>query len=296
MEKVIVIFGPTGIGKSKTAVNLAKELNGEIISCDSMQIYKGLDVGTAKISCDEMDGIKHHLIDIIEPSDQFSVGDYVVLAREKIKDIISRKKVPIIVGGTGLYINALKNNFDFGNAGKSDEIRKKYEIVLKEKGKDFLYNLLKEKNPSRAEKIEKNDTKRVIRALEIEENKKEIANEKEDNYQYIIFGLSAEREKIYDNINKRTEKMFNDGLIEEVKKLMDSGVKKDAQSMQGIGYKEVISGLENGNSVDEIKELIKRKTRNYAKRQLTFMRGMKDLIWVDASCATQKILEVLNEC
>ena len=127
MEKVIVIFGPTGIGKSKTAVNLAKELNGEIISCDSMQIYKGLDVGTAKISCDEMDGIKHHLIDIIEPSDQFSVGDYVVLAREKIKDIISRKKVPIIVGGTGLYINALKNNFDFGNAGKSDEIRKKYE-------------------------------------------------------------------------------------------------------------------------------------------------------------------------
>ncbi len=296
MEKVIVIFGPTGIGKSKTAVNLAKELNGEIISCDSMQIYKGLDVGTAKISCDEMDGIKHHLIDIIEPSDQFSVGDYVVLAREKIKDIISRKKVPIIVGGTGLYINALKNNFDFGNAGKSDEIRKKYEIVLKEKGKDFLYNLLKEKNPSRAEKIEKNDTKRVIRALEIEENKKEIVNEKEDNYQYIIFGLSAEREKIYDNINKRTEKMFNDGLIEEVKKLMDSGVKKDAQSMQGIGYKEVISGLENGNSVDEIKELIKRKTRNYAKRQLTFMRGMKDLIWVDASCATQKILEVLNEC
>lgn len=296
MEKVIVIFGPTGIGKSKTAVNLAKELNGEIISCDSMQIYKGLDVGTAKISCDEMDGIKHHLIDIIEPSDQFSVGDYVVLAREKIKDIISRKKVPIIVGGTGLYINALKNNFDFGNAGKSDEIRKKYEIVLKEKGKDFLYNLLKEKNPSRAEKIEKNDTKRVIRALEIEENKKEIVNEKEDNYQYIIFGLSAEREKIYDNINKRTEKMFNDGLIEEVKKLMDSGVKKDAQSMQGIGYKEVISGLENGNSIDEIKELIKRKTRNYAKRQLTFMRGMKDLIWVDASCATQKILEVLNEC
>ncbi len=296
MEKVIVIFGPTGIGKSKTAVNLAKELNGEIISCDSMQIYKGLDVGTAKISCDEMDGIKHHLIDIIEPSDQFSVGDYVVLAREKIKDIISRKKVPIIVGGTGLYINALKNNFDFGNAGKSDEIRKKYEIVLKEKGKDFLYNLLKEKNPSRAEKIEKNDIKRVIRALEIEENKKEIVNEKEDNYQYIIFGLSAEREKIYDNINKRTEKMFNDGLIEEVKKLMDSGVKKDAQSMQGIGYKEVISGLENGNSIDEIKELIKRKTRNYAKRQLTFMRGMKDLIWVDASCATQKILEVLNEC
>lgn len=296
MEKVIVIFGPTGIGKSKTAVNLAKELNGEIISCDSMQIYKGLDVGTAKISCDEMDGIKHYLIDIIEPSDQFSVGDYVVLAREKIKDIISRKKVPIIVGGTGLYINALKNNFDFGNAGKSDEIRKKYEIVLKEKGKDFLYNLLKEKNPSRAEKIEKNDTKRVIRALEIEENKKEIVNEKEDNYQYIIFGLSAEREKIYDNINKRTEKMFNDGLIEEVKKLMDSGVKKDAQSMQGIGYKEVISGLENGNSIDEIKELIKRKTRNYAKRQLTFMRGMKDLIWVDASCATQKILEVLNEC
>ena len=296
MEKVIVIFGPTGIGKSKTAVNLAKELNGEIISCDSMQIYKGLDVGTAKISCDEMDGIKHHVIDIIEPSDQFSVGDYVVLAREKIKDIISRKKVPIIVGGSGRYINALKNNFDFGNAGKSDEIRKKYEIVLKEKGKDVLYNLLKEKNPSRAEKIEKNDTKRVIRALEIEENKKEIVNEKEDNYQYIIFGLSAEREKIYDNINKRTEKMFNDGLIEEVKKLMDSGVKKDAQSMQGIGYKEVISGLENGNSIDEIKELIKRKTRNYAKRQLTIMKDMKDLIWVDASCATQKILEVLNEC
>lgn len=295
MEKVIVIFGPTGIGKSKTAIELAKRLGGEIISCDSMQVYRKMDIGTAKIKPEQMCGIKHHLLDVADPNEEFSVGKYSMLAKEKIKEIFERKNVPIIVGGTGLYINALKNNFDFGNAEKNDEIRKKYEKILNEKGKDFLVNVLKEKNPARAEKIEKNDTKRVIRALEIEENRKESEKQQADCYEYITFGLNADREKIYDNINKRTEIMFDEGLVEEVKNLIDSGVKTDAQSMQGIGYKEVIMGLKNGNSMAEIKELIKQKTRNYAKRQLTFMRGMSDLIWIDADHATEKILEVLNE-
>lgn len=295
MKKVIVIFGPTGIGKSKTAIELAKKLGGEIISCDSMQVYKKMDIGTAKIKPEQMCGIKHHLLDVADPNEEFSVGKYSMLAKEKIKEIFERKKVPIMVGGTGLYINALKNNFDFGNAEKNEEIRKKYEKILNEKGKDFLFDVLKEKNPVRGEKIEKNDTKRVIRALEIEENKKESEKQQPDCYEYIIFGLNADREKIYENINKRTEVMFDEGLVEEVKNLIESGVKPDAQSMQGIGYKEVILGLKNGNSMTEIKELIKQKTRNYAKRQLTFMRGMSDLIWIDADHATEKILEVLNE-
>lgn len=295
MKKVIVIFGPTGIGKSKTAIELAKKLGGEIVSCDSMQVYKKMDIGTAKIKPEQMCGIKHHLLDVADPNEEFSVGKYSMLAKEKIKEIFERKKVPIMVGGTGLYINALKNNFDFGNAEKNDEIRKKYEKILNEKGKDFLFDVLKEKNPVRAEKIEKNDTKRVIRALEIEENKKESEKQQSDCYEYIVFGLNADREKIYENINKRTEVMFDEGLVEEVKNLIESGVEPDAQSMQGIGYKEVIMGLKNGNSMAEIKELIKQKTRNYAKRQLTFMRGMSDLIWIDADHATEKILEVLNE-
>lgn len=298
MEKtVIVIFGPTGVGKSKTAVKIAKELNGEIVSCDSMQIYKEMDVGTAKITKEEMAGIPHHLLDIVSPNQEFSVGEYVKLANEKFEEIFSRGKQPILVGGTGLYINALINDYDFGNTSRNEEIRNKYKKILEENGKEFLHNILKSKDEETSKLIHENDTKKVIRALEILENdkKQNIKDGKaEKKYKYLIFGLNTDREKIYENINNRAKKMFDDGLLDEVEGLQRKGLSLKNQSMQGIGYKEVIVGLEEGKSIDEILEIIQRKTRNYAKRQLTFMRGIKELIWVNSENAVKEILGVIN--
>jgi tRNA dimethylallyltransferase len=303
MNKVIIIFGPTGVGKTKLSLELAKELNGEIISADSMQIYKKMDIGTAKILKNEMQGFSHYLLDIVEPTQQYSVGEYVKEANKIISDIISRNKTPIIVGGTGLYINALTNNYDFHEAAKDEQIRKKYKQLAEEKGKEFVYNLLKEKNLIRASQLHPNDVKRVVRALEIieinenkDQNNKKTSKKQENNYDFLLFGLNMEREQLYENINLRVEKMFEEGLIKEVKDLLKSGLKKEDQSMQGIGYKEVIEGLEKNQPEKEIKEEIKKRTRNYAKRQLTFMRGMKNLIWIEAGqTAKNEILKSIKE-
>lgn len=295
-KTIIVIFGPTGVGKTKTSIEIAKKLNGEIVSCDSMQIYKKMDIGTAKITKEEMGGVPHHLIDIVSPNEEFSVGEYVKLANEKFEEIFERGKQPILVGGTGLYINALTKDFDFGNASKDEEIRNKYKAILEEKGKEFLHNVLKSKDEEIAKRIHENDTKKVIRALEILENGKKIEEKQEQSkkYNYLIFGLNTDRERIYENINKRAKEMFKNGLIEEVKNLQKQGLSLENQSMQGIGYKEVVVGIEEGKTTDEILELIQRKTRNYAKRQLTFMRGIKELIWIDSKNAVQEILGVIN--
>ena len=295
---VIIIFGPTGVGKSKTAIELAKKLDGEIISCDSMQVFSQLNVGTAKVTDEEKQGIVHHLLDVVSPSEEFSVGQYVQLAREKIKDILQRGKQPIVVGGTGLYIKALINNYDFGNAQKDENIREKYKKILEEKGNEYLYNILLKKDENIAKKIHFNDTKKVIRALEIIENNNKIL-EKNDfnekiNYNYLLFGLFLPREEMYEKINQRTIAMFKNGLVEEVKNLIKSGISEKAQSMQGIGYKEVVLGLKENFSEEEMIKLIQQKTRNYAKRQLTFMRGMENLIWVDAKNSVKEILEVIN--
>lgn len=295
---VIIIFGPTGVGKSKTAIELAKKLDGEIISCDSMQVFSQLNVGTAKVTEEEKQGIVHHLLDVVSPNEEFSVGQYVQLAREKIKDILQRGRQPIIVGGTGLYIKALINNYDFGNAQKDEIIREKYKKILEEKGNEYLYNILLKKDENIAKKIHFNDTKKVIRALEIIENNNKIL-EKNDfnekiNYNYLLFGLFLPREEMYEKINQRTIAMFKNGLVEEVKNLIKSGISEKAQSMQGIGYKEVVLGLKENFSEEEMIKLIQQKTRNYAKRQLTFMRGMENLIWVDAKNSVKEILEVIN--
>lgn len=298
IKNIIIIFGPTGVGKTKLSLELAKELNGEIISADSMQIYKKMDIGTAKITKEEMEGIPHYMLDIAEPNREYSVGEYVKEANKIIVDIISRNKIPIIVGGTGLYINSLKNNYDFHEAEKDEIIREKYKKIAEEKGKEFVYTLLKEQEPNRASQLHPNNIKRVIRALEIieinknkslnndknkENNEKTLKNTQnnEINYEYLIFGLNMPREQLYENINIRVEKMFRNGLIKEVKSLLKNGLKKEDQSMQGIGYKEVIEGLEKNQSEIEIKEEIKKRTRNYAKRQFTFMRGMKNLVWIE---------------
>lgn len=294
MERtVIVILGPTGSGKSKLSISLAKKLGGEIVSCDSMQIYRRMDIGTAKISKREMENIPHHMIDIVEPNEEFSVGEYVKQAKKIIAEIFERNKVPIVVGGTGLYVKALTQNYDFGNTEKNLEIREKYKKILKEKGNEFLFNILNEKDPEIAKKIHVNDTKKIIRALEKIENKKNLEKDLEiQDWKYLIFGLNLPREELYRRINLRTEKMFEDGLENEVSNLIESGVSPKAQSMEGIGYKQVIYAKENNLTREELIGLVQQKTRNYAKRQLTFMRGIENLIWVDAKDAEKKILEV----
>lgn len=294
MERtVIVILGPTGSGKSKLSISLAKKIGGEIVSCDSMQIYRRMDIGTAKISKKEMENIPHHMIDIVEPNEEFSVGEYVKQAKKIIAEIFERNKVPIVVGGTGLYVKALTQNYDFGNTEKNLEIREKYKKILKEKGNEFLFNILNEKNPEIAKKIHVNDTKKIIRALEKIENKKNSEKNLEiQDWKYLIFGLNLPREELYRRINLRTEKMFEDGLENEVSNLIESGVSPSAQSMEGIGYKQVIYAKENNLTREELIGLVQQKTRNYAKRQLTFMRGIENLIWVDAKEAEKKILEV----
>ena len=294
MERtVIVILGATASGKSKLSISLAKKLGGEIVSCDSMQIYRGMDIGTAKISKNEMENIPHHMIDIVQPNEEFSVGEYVKRAKKIIAEIFERNAVPIVVGGTGLYVKALTQNYDFGNTEKNLEIREKYKKILKEKGNEFLFNILNEKDPEIAKKIHVNDTKKIIRALEKIENKKALKKDEEiQNWRYLIFGLNLPREELYQKINLRTEKMFEEGLEKEVYNLIKSGVSPSAQCMEGIGYKQVIYAKENNLERKELIELVKQKTRNYAKRQLTFMRGIENLIWVDAKEAEKKILEV----
>ena len=294
MERtVIVILGPTGSGKSKLSISLAKKIGGEIVSCDSMQIYRRMDIGTAKISKKEMENIPHHMIDIVDPNEEFSVGEYVKQAKKIIAEIFERNKVPIVVGGTGLYVKALTQNYDFGNTEKNLEIREKYKKILKEKGNEFLFNILNEKNPEIAKKIHVNDTKKIIRALEKIENKKALKKDEEiQNWRYLIFGLNMPREELYQKINLRTEKMFEEGLEKEVYNLIKSGVSPSAQCMEGIGYKQVVFAKENNLTREELIGLVQQKTRNYAKRQLTFMRGIENLIWVDAKEAEKKILEV----
>lgn len=293
-KKVIVIFGPTGVGKTKTAVEIAKKIDGEIVSCDSMQVYKGLDKGTAKVTEEEKEGVPHHLIDIVSPFDGFSTGEYVLLAKKKIEEIFSRNKQPIIVGGTGLYIRSLVENYDFGNSKKDEKLREKYKKLLEEKGNIFLYNILKEKNPKIAEKIHFNDTKKIIRALEICENGKKIQEKKENKFDYLIFGLILPREEIYEKINLRAKLMFENGLVDEVETLLKQGLTEENQSMQGIGYKEIISGIKEGKSEKEMLENVQQKSRNYAKRQLTYMRGMKNLVWIDGKNSVREIMEKIN--
>lgn len=281
-KTILVITGPTASGKTNFAIECAKIFNGEIISADSMQIYKNLDIGTAKVTKEEQKAIKHHLIDILNPNEDYSVQEFADSAKKIIDDISKRKKLPIVVGGTGLYIRSVIYPFSFCSAPKNEEVRKKYEQILKENGKDYLYSLLKEKDLEASLKIHINDVKRVIRALEISEttgNNKTKLN-KEDildpAYNVIFVVLNLDRQILYKKINLRVDKMFKDGLIDE----FDFCVKKynltnKNQSMQAIGYKELFNINELGfnNTID----LIKQHTRNYAKRQLTFFKGFKNL-------------------
>ncbi len=280
MSKVIVICGATASGKTALAVELAKRLNGEIISADALLVYRGLNIGTAKPSKEERRGIPHHLIDVVEPTENFSVSDYEKLALPLVENLLAQNKTPIVCGGTGFYIQALLYKSQFGNVGANEELRAYYEKIAEEEGKEAVHALLREKDPDSAAKLHFNDLKRVVRALEIYDLTGKAKSAQQDTLQprfdFQAFSLAYPREKLYERINLRVEKMFDDGLEEEVRGLLAAGVRQDMQCMQGIGYKEVAEGLDGGWTRAETVELIQKNTRNYAKRQQTFFKRMQN--------------------
>lgn len=283
MENLIIITGPTGIGKTELSLELAKKYKGEIISCDSMQIYKKLNIGTAKIDLNET-SIPHHMIDIVEPSDNFTVADFKNSAKKIIIDINKRGGLTFLVGGTGLYINSLVYNLDFTETEPDYDYREKLRSLLEKEGSEFLYKKLKEKDKRLAEKIHKNNGQRIIRALEIlKSGNKKGDNFREENkdYNLIYLGLNMDRAKLYEKINQRVDKMVDLGLVDEVKNLLDEGLDKNSQSLKAIGYKEVISYLDGEIDFDEMVDLIKKNSRHYAKRQLTWFRRDDRIKWFD---------------
>lgn len=291
-EKIIIISGPTGIGKSKVAVELAKKLgNAEIISSDSMQIYKEMSIGTAKVTDEEMSGVKHHMIDEVSIHDSFSVYDYQKKAKKLISDMNERGTIPIIIGGTGLYINSLLYKLDFSSEAEDKELREKLNKEAELYGKEHLYNKLKELDPEYAEKLSVNDTFRIIRALEViyksgnkysEENKN--FREYNDEYDKLIYILQTDRELLYDRINKRVDKMLEAGLLDEVKYIIKDMTSEEIASnraLLAIGYKELISYLQGEITYERAVDLIKQKSRNYAKRQLTWFRRESEANFID---------------
>ncbi len=287
-NNLIVIAGPTGVGKTDLSISVADKINGEIISADSRQIYRYMDIGTAKVEKEYRDKIKHHMIDIVDPNEEFSVSDFKKITMEIIDDIDKKGKIPLLVGGTGLYINSIVYEIDFTNVASNKTIREHYESILLEKGKQFLYELLMEKDYDTATKLNINDTKRIIRALEVYDvTKIPMSKQNKDfrkpssKYNLIMYLLYMDRSKLYDRINARVDKMIEDGLINEVETLLKLGYEKSLNSMQGIGYKEIVDYLENKISLDEAVELIKKRSRNYAKRQLTWFKRDERYRWIN---------------
>ena len=294
--------GPTAVGKTAASIGLAKAVEGEIISADSMQVYRGMDIGSAKISRKEMDGVRHYLVDVLEPEEEFNVVKFQRLARQAAEEIYSRNKIPIVVGGTGFYIQALLYDRDFTENDGDISLRQELEKTAEEKGPEYLHQLLQEVDPQAARDLHPNNIKRVIRALEFyrqtgqkisEHNRKERA--KESPYRYAYFVLTDDRARLYDRIDRRVDAMMEAGLLEEVRSLRDRGVKRTCTSMQGLGYKELYACLEGECSLDEAVRIIKRDTRHFAKRQLTWFRRERDVIWLDKGRFLQDEGRILQE-
>ena len=285
--KILCVVGPTASGKTDYAVELALKCGGEVVSCDSMQIYKHMDIGTAKQTADEMKGVKHHMIDIIEPNESFSVARFSEMARECIDDILLRGKTPVLCGGTGLYFDSTINNINFIQMDTDEEYRKDLESAAKVFGNEYVYKILKRVDEESAESIHPNNLKRVIRALEIYKTtgkkKSELDKEQlsEPLYEPEITGLMRDREVLYDRINKRVDIMMEKGLVDEVSDLIKIGIDTDATSMQAIGYKEIIEYLDGKTSLSDAVDKIKRESRRYAKRQLTWFKRNKKIHWIN---------------
>ncbi|ADL07945.1 tRNA (adenosine(37)-N6)-dimethylallyltransferase MiaA [Thermosediminibacter oceani] len=296
---LLAIVGPTAVGKTEIAIEVALRLNGEIISADSMQIYRYMDIGTAKPTLSERKGVPHHMIDIVDPDKEFSVADFQSMAKDCIADIHARGKLPILSGGTGLYVNAVCYNYAFCDFEKDEELRLQLKSEAEKYGNEFLYEKLKQVDPKAAEKIHPNNLRRIIRALEVYiktgvpfSYSEELTKQQESPYDLLIFGLTRPREELYERINKRVLLMIEKGFVDEVKRLLEMGYSEDLNPMQGLGYRQIIDYLQGRITLEEAIYLISRDTRRYAKRQYTWFRKDKNIIWLDVSReGERKIIE-----
>ena len=299
----IVLSGPTAVGKTRLSIRLAKALNGSVISADSMQVYRGMDIGSAKIRPEEMEGIPHYLIDVLEPEEEFNVVRFQQMAEAAMEEIYRAGRLPIVVGGTGFYIQALLKGVVFTETEGNSELRRRLEKLAEEKGGEYLHRLLAEKDPLSAEAIHPNNVRRVIRALEYyEETGSPISvhnaawRDRESAYCCAWFVLNDDRERLYERIDRRVDEMMSQGLLEEVTKLHERGLTEEHGSMKGLGYKELLCFLEGEISLDEAVRIIKRDTRHFAKRQITWFKREKDVIWLnlpDFQYDEQAVLEYM---
>lgn len=287
-KPLIVLTGPTAVGKTKLSIALAKAVNGEIISADSMQVYRYMDVGSAKITPDEIDGVPHHLVDVLDPTEDFNIVLFQQLAKKSMEEIYSKGRIPILVGGTGFYIQAITRDIDFTQSEQDDSYRKELEALAAEKGSSFLHDMLASVDPKSAEDIHENNVKRVIRALEFyKQNGTRISEHNEEQKEHVspydlaYFVLNAPRSLLYERIDARIDEMLKNGLVEEVKTLQRMGCHRGMVSMQGLGYKEILAWLEGEYPYEEAVHILKRDTRHFAKRQLTWFRREGEVTWVD---------------
>ena len=285
---LIVLTGPTAVGKTSLSISLAKAVNGEIISADSMQVYKRMDIGSAKICKEEMQGVEHYLVDVLEPEEEFHIVKFQEMAKAAMKEIYAKGKVPILVGGTGFYIQAVTRDIDFTEAQQENTYRAELEKLAEEKGAEYLHERLREVDPASAESIHANNVKRVIRALEFyHQNHSPISAHNEEQqertspYNLAYFVLNAPRELLYKRIDKRVDEMMTSGLVAEVQKLKDMGYHRGMVSMQGLGYKEILAYLDGEMPLEEAVRILKRDTRHFAKRQLTWFRREPETVWVN---------------
>ena len=306
---LIVLTGPTAVGKTALSIRLAKALDGEIISADSMQVYRGMDIGSAKVTKKEMDGVRHHLIDVLEPEEDFNVAAFQRMAKEALEEIYSRGKLPIVAGGTGFYIQALLYDIDFRDDTGEGPIRKELEKLAVEKGAEYLHSLLQQADPQSADQIHPNNIKRVVRALEYFRQTGEpfsLHNQRERErcspYHFLYYVICSDRKNLYERIDRRVDAMMADGLVGEVQALKKRGVKRGMTSMQGLGFKEILDYLDGTCSLEEAVYVLKRDTRHFAKRQITWFRREREVRWLkledfggDLDRVLQKILEDCRE-
>lgn len=301
-KPLIILTGPTAVGKTKASIGLAKAVDGEIISADSMQVYRHMDIGSAKIKPEEMEGIPHHLIDVLEPDDEFHVVKFQQLAKKAMREIWERGHIPIVTGGTGFYIQALLYDIDFDENEKEDACRKEPEAYAREHGAEALHEKLALVDPASAEMIHPNNIKRVIRALEFYEQTgkrisehNETQRQRESPYAFAYFVLTDDRAHLYERINRRVDQMIEEGLVNEVQALKDKGYTKQLVSMQGLGYKEILDYLDGNCTLEEAIYTIKRDTRHFAKRQLTWFKRERDVIWINKQSFGYDAEQILDE-
>jgi tRNA dimethylallyltransferase len=310
MKPLVILTGPTAVGKTDLSIQLAKRIGGEIVSADALQVYKLMDIGTAKVTREEMDGVEHYLIDVLEPDEEFNAATFKRMANEAIEEIYAKGKIPVITGGTGFYIQAVLYDIDFEDGeGYSDDderakLREKFTCMLNEHGAEYIHDRLREVDAESAESIHPNNTQRVIRALEYcymtggkFSKHNATQRQKKSDYNFSYFVLNDDRKKLYERIDRRVDVMFEKGLLDEMKSLTDRGLTRENQSMQAIGYRELFDYFDGVKTLDETKELIKQNSRRYAKRQLTWFRRERDVTWInypDFEGSKERVLDYIE--